>query len=54
MEFKYEFVGETKRYAKYEPVEAHFPTITGSFYLLLKDFKQMGEPQVITLTLSVG
>lgn len=54
MDFKYEFVTMTKRYAKFEPVEEHFPTITGSFYLLARDYQQMGEPQVITLTLTVG
>lgn len=54
MEFKYEFVGETKRYAKYEPVEEAYPTITGSFYLLLADYRQMDSPQVITLTLNVA
>ena len=53
MDFKYQLIGETKRYAKYEPSAEAMTLVTGNFYLALDDFRQMGSPEVVTLRLIV-
>ncbi len=52
MDFKYQFVGTTKRYAKYEPTAECMTMITGSFYLALNEYEAKGKPEVIVLTLN--
>jgi hypothetical protein len=51
VDFKYEFVGMTKRYAKYEPLPDQ--GITGSFYLATEQYEAQGKPEALVLTLSI-
>jgi hypothetical protein len=50
MDFKYTFVGNTKRYAKFEPNPGQ--GITGAFYLEQSLWEKAGKPEQIELAMS--